>query len=401
MAQCIGSFIICAATFAVAMAVFGVLNVVGLLRISKEGELEGMDLHEHGISAYPEYVISALAAPSGMARDTVNYIPPSAGRDDETGRSREVTGDGRVAERVSSAIRLEPVGTAAIADRPAGRAVQPLRSKSYMKMIVAIIRPEKVEAVQAALSAREVYLMTASDVRGCGRQRGFTEQFRGGKGIIRLLSKVKLEIAVNDEYVEPAVEAIMKAAQSEPGNIGDGKIFVLPLEECYRIRTGEERQRRHRAVKPARPILTDTRGAPPPAPAGFYTCDITATGAPRARTPSPAPLVPPPAAPSLGYFGRAPPPYADRQRRGPPVSRTVSAHARFGQAAPVGTSETGRAARTIPTKPGRRRVRPARHVATAPRRRRRQDRRDRRADRHRLGRGHVPQMTAALRTAHS
>jgi nitrogen regulatory protein P-II 2 len=106
-----------------------------------------------------------------------------------------------------------------------------------MKMIIAIIRPEKVGAVQAALSEKEVYLMTVSDVRGCGRQRGFTEQFHGTKGLIRLLSKVKMEIAVNDDFVEPAVQAILKAAHS--GNIGDGKVFVLPLEECYRIRTGE------------------------------------------------------------------------------------------------------------------------------------------------------------------
>ena len=76
IAQCIGSFIICAATFGLAMAVFGVLNLMGLLRISKEGELEGMDLHEHGISAYPEYVISALSAPSGMGRDTVHIPGP-------------------------------------------------------------------------------------------------------------------------------------------------------------------------------------------------------------------------------------------------------------------------------------------------------------------------------------
>jgi Amt family ammonium transporter len=75
-AQIIGSVIICGATFAVAMTMFGVLNAVKLLRISKDGELEGMDLHEHGISAYPEYVISALAAPHGMPRDTVNYTPP-------------------------------------------------------------------------------------------------------------------------------------------------------------------------------------------------------------------------------------------------------------------------------------------------------------------------------------
>lgn len=109
-----------------------------------------------------------------------------------------------------------------------------------MKMMIAIIRPEKLEDVQAALSEREVYLMTASDVRGCGRQRGFKESFRGNEGVIRLLSKVKLEIAVNDEYVQPAVKAILKAARSEGGKIGDGKIFVLPLEECYRIRTGEE-----------------------------------------------------------------------------------------------------------------------------------------------------------------
>jgi nitrogen regulatory protein P-II 2 len=106
-----------------------------------------------------------------------------------------------------------------------------------MKMIVAIIRPEKLEAVQNALGQREVYLMTATDVRGCGRQRGFKEQYRGNEVLIRLLSKVKLEIAVNDDFVQPAVDAIMKAAYS--GNIGDGKVFVLPLEACYRIRTGE------------------------------------------------------------------------------------------------------------------------------------------------------------------
>ena len=109
-----------------------------------------------------------------------------------------------------------------------------------MKMIIAIIRPDKLEAVQAALEEQEVYLMTASDVRGCGKQRGYTEQYRAGKGFIRLLSKVKLEIAVNDNFVEPAVTAILTAARSEPGRIGDGKIFVLPLEDCFRIRTGEE-----------------------------------------------------------------------------------------------------------------------------------------------------------------
>ena len=109
-----------------------------------------------------------------------------------------------------------------------------------MKMIIAIIRPEKLEEVQDALDNQQVHLMTASDVRGCGTQRGYNESFRGNKGVIRLLSKVKLEIAVNEEYVKPTIKAILAAARSEPGRIGDGKIFVLPLEEVYRIRTGEE-----------------------------------------------------------------------------------------------------------------------------------------------------------------
>jgi len=117
-----------------------------------------------------------------------------------------------------------------------------------MKMIIAIIRPEKLEAVQAALSDREVYLMTVTDVRGCGRQRGFTEVYRGAEFQMRLLAKVKLEIAVNDAFVEATIEAIVHAARmGETGQIGDGKIFLLPLEDCVRIRTGE---RGSRAIGP-------------------------------------------------------------------------------------------------------------------------------------------------------
>ena len=108
-----------------------------------------------------------------------------------------------------------------------------------MKMIVAIIRPEKLEAVQRALNERDVYLMTVSDVRGCGRQRGFTEVYRGAEFQVRLLPKLKLEIAVNDAFVEATIEAIVHSARTETGQIGDGKIFVLPLEDAVRIRTGE------------------------------------------------------------------------------------------------------------------------------------------------------------------
>src|SRR2546429_6935252 len=108
-----------------------------------------------------------------------------------------------------------------------------------MKLITAIIRPEKLEAVQAALSDRDVYLMTVTDVRGCGRQRGFTEVYRGTEFQVRLLPKLKLEIAVNDAFVEATIEAIVHAARSDTGQIGDGKILVLPLEECGPIRTRE------------------------------------------------------------------------------------------------------------------------------------------------------------------
>ena len=109
-----------------------------------------------------------------------------------------------------------------------------------MKMIVAIIRPETFSAVQQALEEHDVYLMTVSDVRGCGRQRGRTEVYRGTEFQTRLLPKLKLEIALNEPFVESAVEAIVQAARTpDTGQIGDGKIFVLPMDDCVRIRTGE------------------------------------------------------------------------------------------------------------------------------------------------------------------
>jgi nitrogen regulatory protein P-II 1 len=109
-----------------------------------------------------------------------------------------------------------------------------------MKLITAIIRPEKLEAVQRALNERDVYLMTVSDVRGCGRQRGYTEVYRGAEVQIRLLPKLKLEIAVNDAFAEATIEAIVQAGRTaDTGAVGDGKIFVLDLEDCVRIRTGE------------------------------------------------------------------------------------------------------------------------------------------------------------------
>ena len=106
-----------------------------------------------------------------------------------------------------------------------------------MKYIVAIIQPHKLEEVKKALVEIEVNLMTVSDVLGCGRQQGITEVYRGVKEVGNLLKKVKLEIAVNEDFVEPTIEAITRGART--GEIGDGKIFILDLFECIRIRTGE------------------------------------------------------------------------------------------------------------------------------------------------------------------
>ncbi len=109
-----------------------------------------------------------------------------------------------------------------------------------MKYIVAVVQPSRLEAVKEALSSVEVFRLTVSDAQGLGRQKGHTEVYRGHEYQVNLVQKVKLEIAVNDEFVEPTIEAIVKGGRTgEEGKIGDGKIFVLPLEDCVRIRTGE------------------------------------------------------------------------------------------------------------------------------------------------------------------
>jgi nitrogen regulatory protein P-II 1 len=109
-----------------------------------------------------------------------------------------------------------------------------------MKFIIAIIQPNKLEAVKAALTEVEVVRLTVMDCQGFGRQKGQTEVYRGHEFSVNLLRKVQLQIAVNDNFVEPTVAAIIKGGRSgEKGEIGDGKIFVLPLEDCIRIRTGE------------------------------------------------------------------------------------------------------------------------------------------------------------------
>jgi len=138
--------------------------------------------------------------------------------------------------------------SAAVADRHGIRqvaspdlvAVQFARYIFVMKLIIAIIQPSKLEEVKSALTEVEVFRLTVMDCQGFGRQKGKSELYRGREFSVNLTRKVQLQIAVNEEFVEPTVDAIMRGGRTgEKGEIGDGKIFVLPMDDCIRIRTGE------------------------------------------------------------------------------------------------------------------------------------------------------------------
>ncbi|MEJ2508578.1 MAG: P-II family nitrogen regulator [Gammaproteobacteria bacterium] len=109
-----------------------------------------------------------------------------------------------------------------------------------MKKIEAVIKPFKLDDVREALSEIGITGMTAIEVKGFGRQKGHTELYRGAEYVIDFLPKVKIEIVVNDDQIERCLEAILNAART--GKIGDGKIFVSPVERVVRIRTGEENE---------------------------------------------------------------------------------------------------------------------------------------------------------------
>ena len=106
-----------------------------------------------------------------------------------------------------------------------------------MKLIIAYIQPEKLNDVKQALYEAEVFKMSVTNALGCGQQKGYRESYRGVDIEVNLLKKVRLEIAVNEDFVQPTIDAIIKGART--GEIGDGKIFVVELPECIRIRTGE------------------------------------------------------------------------------------------------------------------------------------------------------------------
>lgn len=107
-----------------------------------------------------------------------------------------------------------------------------------MKLIIAMIKPHQLPSVKQALFDADVHKMTITNVLGCGQQKGFSETYRGVVHEVNLLKKIRLEIAVNDEFVDVTIKAIIRGAQT--GRIGDGKIFVLDLPRCIRIRTEEE-----------------------------------------------------------------------------------------------------------------------------------------------------------------
>jgi nitrogen regulatory protein P-II 1 len=107
-----------------------------------------------------------------------------------------------------------------------------------MKLITAYIQPHKLNDVKQALYKAEVYKMSVTNSLGCGAQQGYHESYRGVKFDVNLLKKVRIEIAVNEDFVDKTVEAICEGART--GTIGDGKIFIIDLKECIRIRTGEK-----------------------------------------------------------------------------------------------------------------------------------------------------------------
>ena len=107
-----------------------------------------------------------------------------------------------------------------------------------MKLVVAYIQPEKLSDVKQALYSAAVFKISVTNALGCGQQKGYHETYRGVDVEVNLLKKIRLEVAVNEAFVQQAIDAIVKGART--GQIGDGKIFVLPLDRCIRIRTGEE-----------------------------------------------------------------------------------------------------------------------------------------------------------------
>ncbi len=107
-----------------------------------------------------------------------------------------------------------------------------------MKLVIAYIQPHKLNDVKQSLYSAEIHKMSVTNALGCGQQKGYTETYRGVAVEVNLLKKLRIEIAVNEDFLQPTIDAIIKGART--GEIGDGKIFIVDLAECIRIRTGEK-----------------------------------------------------------------------------------------------------------------------------------------------------------------
>lgn len=181
--------------------IFGAIRATIGLRVEPQEEIDGLDIHEHGAAAYSEiFVQPFLPAGNGFS------IPLSALQDDEdTGELPE----------------LEPIAVPA----------------TPMALLTAIIRPQELERVRQALAETGVMSLTATEVRGSGRQGGIKEVFRGVEYTVSLLPKIRLDIVVAEDKVQQVAGALMAAART--GAVGDGKVFVTPVADAMRIRTGE------------------------------------------------------------------------------------------------------------------------------------------------------------------
>ena len=206
--------------FVVSIVLMYAVKATGTLRVSPAGETEGLDLHEHGTGAYPEFVVTrGMGIMSSMASSPVPAARPAT----ESGKYPSPSPASRHSE----------------SRREAGPYRRQRAGKEYsLKKVEAVIRPDKVPVVRKALQDIGLPGVTLTQVAGHGQQGGITQQWKGNTYTVDILTKVKLEIVVSDELVEKAVSVI--AEKGRTGKIGDGKIFVSSLEQAIRIRTGEK-----------------------------------------------------------------------------------------------------------------------------------------------------------------
>ncbi len=241
-AQAIGSAIITLSTFGVSMVVMLGVNAMGLLRISPEGETHGLDLHEHGISAYPEYVISAIGRPAGMPVEapiqmsaTAPWLPNLVWG---TKRTNPFLAELHRAEVHRSPMQpSSPIFRLCFGSVPRGAITIP-KGRDSMKKVEAVIQPHKLDEVKDALKGIGIEGVTVLDVRGHGRQKGHTEVYRGGEYKVDFLPKVKLEMIVPDARMAQLVDTRLPPLRGA-GKLETERFFVSSIDDVIRIRNGD------------------------------------------------------------------------------------------------------------------------------------------------------------------